>query len=107
MDFCNRLYAVERKAEGLPPGAKPPGTGCCFVWLEKQKTRVLPKSLSGAAITCCLNQWGRLKAYLLDGRLEIDNNRSERAIVFRQAKIPKKIVHFSPSSSWGIFTVLS
>ncbi|WP_079914788.1 transposase [Paenibacillus sp. 32352] len=80
MDFCNRLYAVERKAEGLPPGAKPPGTGCCFVWLEKQKTRVLPKSLSGAAITCCLNQWGRLKAYLLDGRLEIDNNRSERAI---------------------------
>lgn len=28
--------------------------------------------------------------------------------VFRQAKIPKKIVHFSPSSSWGIFfTVLS
>ncbi|MBJ6363928.1 helix-turn-helix domain-containing protein [Paenibacillus sp. GCM10012307] len=28
--------------------------------------------------------------------------------VFRQAKIPKKIVRFSPSSSWGIFfTALS
>ncbi|MFW5438004.1 IS66 family transposase [Paenibacillus apiarius] len=25
-------------------------------------------------ITCSLNQWGKLTAFLKDGRLEIDNN---------------------------------
>ncbi|MCG9966886.1 transposase, partial [Pelotomaculum terephthalicicum JT] len=28
----------------------------------------------------CLNQWDNLKNFLLDGRLEIDNNRAERSI---------------------------
>ena len=32
------------------------------------------------AIRYCLNQWDKLTAFLLDGRLEIDNNISERAI---------------------------
>ena len=27
-----------------------------------------------------MNQWDKLQGYLLDGRLEIDNNRAERAI---------------------------
>ncbi|NMP24968.1 transposase [Sulfobacillus sp. DSM 109850] len=31
-------------------------------------------------MTYCLNQWAQLEGYLLGGRLEIDNNRSERAI---------------------------
>ncbi len=39
-----------------------------------------PKSKLGEAITYCLNQWRKLNAFLLDGRLELDNNRSERAI---------------------------
>jgi hypothetical protein len=34
----------------------------------------------GKAVTYCLNQWAQLEGYSLDGRLEIDNNRSERAI---------------------------
>jgi transposase len=41
---------------------------------------VLPKSGLGEAITYCLNQWDKLVAFLEDGRLEIDNNRSERSI---------------------------
>lgn len=49
-------------------------------WLRQQKSRVLPKSALGQAITYCLNQWEKLTAFLKDGRLEIDNNRSERAI---------------------------
>jgi len=40
----------------------------------------LPKSTLGQAITYCLNQWDNLKNFLLDGRLEIDNNRAERSI---------------------------
>ena len=42
--------------------------------------RVLPKSALGTAVTYCRNQWSKLLTFLLDGRLEIDNNRSERAI---------------------------
>ncbi|MGB4431197.1 MAG: transposase, partial [Limnochordia bacterium] len=40
----------------------------------------LPKSHLGKAIQYCLNQWNQLNAFLLDGRLEIDNNRTERSI---------------------------
>ncbi|EOO71519.1 transposase for insertion sequence element IS231F [Bacillus cereus VD021] len=48
--------------------------------LHEQKDCVLPKSALGKAITYCLNQWNHLEAFLLDGHLEIDNNRSERSI---------------------------
>jgi transposase len=40
----------------------------------------LSQSHLGKAIQYCLNQWTPLNAFLLDGRLEIDNNRSERSI---------------------------
>ncbi|MBW4080279.1 transposase, partial [Paenibacillus sp. S150] len=49
-------------------------------WLRQHKSRVLPKSALGQAITYCLNQWEKLTAFLKDGCLEIDNNRSERSI---------------------------
>ena len=41
---------------------------------------MLPKSSFGMAIMYCLNQWNKLTAFLQDGRLELDNNRSERSI---------------------------
>lgn len=49
-------------------------------WLKIQEQKVLPKSGIGKAVTYCLNQWDKLVAFLEDGRLEIDNNRSERSI---------------------------
>lgn len=51
-----------------------------MTWLKTQEQKVLPKSTLGQAITYCLNQWDKLVAFLEDGRLEIDNNRSERSI---------------------------
>ena len=39
-----------------------------------------PKSTLGKAIAYSLNQWPKLVRYLDDGRLNIDNNRAERAI---------------------------
>ncbi|GFN33179.1 IS66 family transposase [Paenibacillus xylaniclasticus] len=88
LDFCNRLYAIERQAEGLLPEQRfairqeksRPVLDAFLAWLQMQEARVLPKSLIGTAITYCVNQWDRLQGYLLDGRLEIDNNRSERSI---------------------------
>ncbi|MDH6351106.1 hypothetical protein M2298_003064 [Brevibacillus sp. 1238] len=41
---------------------------------------MLPKSLLGQAIAYSLNQWDKLTTFLQDGRLEIDNNRSERSM---------------------------
>ncbi len=51
-----------------------------LTWLKNQKGQVLPKSALGEAVTYSLNQWEKLEAFLQDGRLEIDNNRSERSI---------------------------
>lgn len=51
-----------------------------LAWLKIQKARVAPKTKLGEAITYCLNQWPKLVVFLKDGRLELDNNRSERSI---------------------------
>ena len=45
----------------------------------KAVNQTLPKSTLGKAIKYCLNQWDKLVRYLEDGRLNIDNNRAERA----------------------------
>jgi len=49
-------------------------------WLVKHKPQVVPKSLLGQAIAYTLSNWETLNVYVEDGRLEIDNNRSERCI---------------------------
>lgn len=40
----------------------------------------MPQSVLGHAVQYCRSQWDKLQRFLLDGRLEIDNNRSERSI---------------------------
>ena len=49
-------------------------------WLKAQIIVVLPKSAIKGAIAYTLNLWPRLENYLLDGRLEIDNNWIENKI---------------------------
>lgn len=49
-------------------------------WLDKSIQQVPPKSALGKALAYSLNQWPKLTRYLEDGRLNIDNNRAERAI---------------------------
>ena len=51
-----------------------------WAWLRKQWSRTLPKSLLGQAIAYSLSPWDKLTAFLQDGRLELNNNRSERSI---------------------------
>lgn len=48
--------------------------------LQDNVDKVLPKSPLGQAISYALNQWPKLEKYIEDGRLEIDNNRSERMV---------------------------
>lgn len=48
--------------------------------LDDAQFKVLPKSPLGTAVFYSLAHWNALNVYLQDGRLEIDNNKSERSI---------------------------
>jgi transposase len=49
-------------------------------WLDVRQTQVLPQSAIGGAIRYALGRWEALGRFLEDGRLELDNNRAERAL---------------------------
>jgi transposase len=51
-----------------------------FAWIEKEHALALPKSSYGKAINYSYNQKDKLMSILKDGRLELSNNRAERAI---------------------------
>ena len=86
--FCDALFQIERDLHDVTPEERfaarqkrsLPVLRQFHAWLTSIEAQVLPKSLLGSAVTYCLNQWSKLNAFLLDGRLEIDNNRAERAI---------------------------
>lgn len=88
LHFCNQLFAIEREIKDLSYEERyndrlersRPVLDAFSVWLRTQTPKVLPKSALGQAIKYCRNQWEKLEAFLEDGRLEIDNNRSERSI---------------------------
>ncbi len=88
LDFCNRLFAIERKLKNVTVEERyekrlkdsRPVLDAFLAWLNEKSSYILPKSATGAAIAYCLNQWVKLTSYLNDGRLEIDNNRAERTI---------------------------
>ena len=86
--FCDRLFEIERDLHDVTPEERKagreakskPNLDAFCVWLDVHAGKVLPKSALGCAIKYCRNQWKKLTVFLEDGRLEIDNNRSERAI---------------------------
>ncbi len=88
LSFCNRLYAIEREIHDLSPDDRKaqrllrsaPVLAEFKKWLSEKAITVTPQGATGKAIAYCNNQWEKLTAFLLDGRLEIDNNRSERSI---------------------------
>ncbi|KGX83564.1 IS66 family transposase, partial [Pontibacillus litoralis] len=88
LNFCDQLYKVERQLKELDAVDRYhkrnelslPILDEFSKWLKVQTPKVLPKSALGKAIKYCKSQWPKLEAFLLDGRLELDNNRAERAI---------------------------
>ena len=88
LDFCNKLFAIERDLENATPEERFAGRQARSqplllkfrIWLDDMAIQVLPKCATGKAIRYCLNQWSKLIAFMEDGRLEISNNRAERAI---------------------------
>jgi transposase len=88
LEFCNTIFRIERDLRDASPAERHaarqarsrPVLAQFARWLRTQKRQILPQSPLGKAVTYCLNQWKPLTRFLEDGRLEVDNNRSERAI---------------------------
>ena len=85
-----KLYLIEKKlkdAKALPDTIQQtrsekskPILDSLGEYLVEKQAAVLPRSALGKAIAYMLNHWIGLNRYLEDGRLEIDNNRTERCI---------------------------
>lgn len=84
--YCDRLFAIERDIAGLSAQKRhahrlslsKPLMDEFFSWAAG--IRATPKSAVGKAIGYMLSQQKYLRNVLLDGRLELSNNRAERSI---------------------------
>ena len=90
LEYIGRLYAIEREAKEQQLDAEGtrklrqeqarPILAEFKAWLEDRLRQLAPKTPTAQAIGYALKNWPALERYTEDGRLEIDNNRSERAI---------------------------
>jgi transposase len=88
--YCNKLFELERKfdEEELSHEQRKqrreleskPVADVFFAWAESLLPNIIPKSKFGQAIIYAVNQKKWLMNFLLDGRLELSNNRAERSI---------------------------
>ena len=84
--FCDKLFEIERRFTELSPEERlkkrqelsKPVLEQFFTWLIS--LRATPKTPIGVAVRYALGQRKYLERFLLDGRLEISNNRAERSI---------------------------
>jgi transposase len=87
-NFCNKLFGIERDLKDAAPDERHAGRqlrSCTVLneyreWLDKMVIETTSQNKLGEAIRYSINQWEDLIRFLEDGRLEIDNNRAERAI---------------------------
>ncbi len=101
------LYAVERRARGSPPDERvrlrqaeaAPMFDGLEAWLHAQLGRISGKTPLAGAIRYALARMPRLRPYLDDGRLELDNNAAERAM--RGVAVGRKNWLFAGSEGGG------
>jgi len=86
--YIQKLYRIEHLIKELTPEERyqrrqqqaVPLLNEIRAWLDRSLPQVPPTSLTGKALTYLDNQWDKLIRYCEDGRLDIDNNATERAI---------------------------
>jgi len=86
--YIQKLYRIEKQIKDLEPEERyrqrqqhaVPLLDEIRTWLDESLPQVPPTSLTGKALYYLDNQWDKLIRYCEDGRLEIDNNATERAI---------------------------
>ena len=91
LDYCDKLFRLEsgfteqnlsfqERYQARLEQSKPVAEQF-FVWAKTEyEKNPVPKSMLGAALTYAVNQEGWLMNVFLDGRLELSNNRAERAV---------------------------
>jgi len=86
LEFCQQLFALEKSFADLTPEERlekrieqsKPVLDAYYDWIENRKP--LAGAKFGAALVYAVNQKRQLSAFLLDGRVEISNNRVENMI---------------------------
>jgi hypothetical protein len=86
--YCQKLFNIEKMAERksfeerlkIRLNESKLIVDGFFSWVEHQQNKTLPQSLLGKALQYAQNQKKYLLAFLKDGRIELSNNRAERAI---------------------------
>lgn len=86
MAYIRKVFEVEREAKGRDPDERrrvriaktKPILDQFSAWLTEQRATAPPSSPFGRAVTYATNQWPALLAFLEDGAVPADNNRSER-----------------------------
>lgn len=99
-----KFYLIEKKIQHLDPAEKQrvrqelslPALIDFKQWLDKNRTKVVKKSLTRTAIDYALNQWPTLTGYCDDGHLNISNVLAENAI--RPFAIGRKAWLFSDTT---------
>ena len=84
--YCDKLFAIEKQLKDCTPEERyekrqklaKPVLAAFLSYLHSIKPA--PKTGFGKAAHYVLDQWKYLERYLLDGRLEISNNRAERSV---------------------------
>jgi hypothetical protein len=90
LEYCNKLFELERSFDeaGIDHEERSkrrileskPIAEAFFAWAESVLPQALPKSKLRQALNYALNQRHWLMNFLLDGRLELSNNRAERNV---------------------------
>jgi transposase len=88
LSLIQKLYGIESKLKDKTTEEKyeirqqqtKPILDKLHQWLEQNQPRLIGKTKLAEAANYLANQWPKLNIYLEDGRLNIDNNRAERAI---------------------------
>ena len=90
LEYCNRLFSVEREADereydyeqrkSLRLEKAAPIFDEFISWAQMEAAHALPKSKLRDALNYVINQQNSLRNYMLDGKIEISNNRAERSI---------------------------
>jgi transposase len=88
LGFIAKLYQIDRDTMEMDVQQRTreraaragPVLNSFFAWVDDEQLQVLPESPIGKAVTYARNQRVALARFLDDGRLRLDNNRSEREL---------------------------
>ena len=88
LNFIRKLYALEKELKDSSfeerykrrQAEAKPILNELKVWLDEVIVKIPPKTLTGTALHYLNKNWKYLIRYIDDGRIEIDNNRTENAI---------------------------